>query len=116
MQQVRQLRGAGFQSLQKECSIRQLVLIRRLRKQLQTLFIRVGFRRSIEMEVKVGKGFQVRERQAEARQVPASGRVTQNNMGQFVRQHCGQSRLIGEHVEKPAAKNDSSANHERLQG
>src|ERR1700682_4947129 len=69
MQQVRQLRRARFQSFQEESGTRELVLIRRLRKQLQTLFVGGGSLSGIETEVKAGKGFQIRERHVDAQQV-----------------------------------------------
>src|ERR1700686_2335455 len=68
MQQVGQLRGAGLQSLQKESRIRQLVFVRRFRKEFQSLLVSGCFLHRIEIEVQVGKDFQIRERDSVSRQ------------------------------------------------
>src|ERR1039457_7109770 len=115
MNQVWQLRRAGFQSLEEESSIRELGFIRRLQKQLQALFVGVGFLRGIETEVKVGKDFQIRERQGEARQGSGAHGVMQNDVAQFVRQDGGEGGLIGQPLERAAAKNEGAADDERLQ-
>src|SRR5208283_4687060 len=70
---------------------------------------------AIEMEVEGGKDLRIGKGPRNAGQVCRANGVTQNHMSQFVRQHGGKSRLIGQHVEKPAAKHNGAAHHERFQ-
>src|SRR5215471_19973080 len=67
------------------------------------------------MEVEGGKDLRIGKGQSKARQVSGADRVTQNDVSQFVGQHHSKSRLIGQHVEEPAADHDGAAHHERLQ-
>src|SRR5579863_567622 len=115
MKQVRQLHRVGFQSFEKELHICKLAVIRRLQQQLQALCVRVGFLRGIETEVKVRKDFQIRERQGDTRQGCVADGVMQNDVSHFVGQDGRERGLIGQHIEKPAAQNDGSADDERLE-
>ncbi len=115
MQQSAQLRSALLQGFDEKTGRVQLLRVWRGLQHLDGFLVGSCFLFGNVFEPKVLVSRLVREQHAVVERVLTAQVMSQNDVRQFVREHHGQTALIGEHVDQPAAYYDRVTDAESFQ-